>query len=200
MDLFPKGTRAGRLSTWSASSPTSDRDEEGARRPRPRSGRLWRGAKLVLGAPASAFPLGQIVRSGRLISGLASDLRAGPRPTHTVLQQRDGKLDLAATAFVHGLSDAELRRLVFVRRRQTARLAYLAFGMGWVFVGVWLWRVLDLEGTGQRIVTGVQFAPFCLIFFLTAFKQAHVNWQLRTGKVGSAGDYLRSPEPFWPRG
>jgi len=46
---------------------------------------------------------------------------------------------------------------------------------------------------------GLQFAPFCLVFFLAAFQQAHVNWQLRTGRLGSAGEYLRSADPFWPR-
>lgn len=49
------------------------------------------------------------------------------------------------------------------------------------------------------MLTAMQFAPFCLVFFLAAFRQAHVNWQLRTGVLGSAGDYLRSAEPFFPR-
>jgi hypothetical protein len=44
----------------------------------------------------------------------------------------------------------------------------------------------------------LEFIPFCAIFFLVAFRNAHVNWQLRIGHLGSPAAYLRSPEPFWP--
>ena len=86
-----------------------------------------------------------------------------------------------------------------LRRRQTALTAYIAFAMGWVFVILWLLRLLSLDWTGQRLLTALQFAPFCLVLFLTALKHAHANWQLRTGLLGSAGDYVHSAEPFWPR-
>jgi hypothetical protein len=85
------------------------------------------------------------------------------------------------------------------RRSQTAAFAYAALTMGCLILGTWFWRLLDTDSTAQRVITGLQFAPFCLVFFLAAFQQAHVNWQLRTGLFGSAGDYLRSPEPFLPR-
>jgi hypothetical protein len=153
----------------------------------------------VLSAPLSAFPLRQVIRNGRQIGSLVSDLRQGPRPPRAVPQHREGKLDKTATAFVCEVSEAELDKLLSLRRRQTARMAYFAFGLGWISVLAWLLRLLDLDWTGQRLMAALQFAPFCLAFFLTAFKQAHVNWQLRTGLLGSAGDYLRSAEPFWPR-
>ena len=176
----------------------ADRPAE-ARQSRPVRSWIWRGTKLVLGAPLSAFPLRQVIRNGRQIGGLISDLRQGPRPPQAVPQHREGRLDKAATAFVCELSEAELDKLLNLRRRQTARMAYFAFGLGWMFVAAWLLRLLDLNWTGQRLMAALQFAPFCFAFFLTAFKQAHVNWQLRTGLLGSAGDYLRSAEPFWPR-
>ena len=40
--------------------------------------------------------------------------------------------------------------------------------------------------------------PFCAVFFLLAFKNAWQNWQLRTGRLGSALDYLTTTERFWP--
>jgi len=154
----------------------------------------------VLGAPLSAFPLGQITRNGQQqLGSLVSYLRQGPKPPRAVPQHREGKLDKAATAFVYELSETELEKFLSLRRRQTARMAYYAFGLGCISVIAWLLRLLDLDATGQRSMAALQFAPFCLVFFLTAFKQAHVNWQLRTGLLGSAGDYLRSAEPFWPR-
>ena len=187
MDLFPDLDHSNRPSS-------SD-----GRQARPPRGWVWRGTKLVLGAPLAAFPFGQIIRNGRELGQLVSDIRRGPQPPRAMPQQQEGRLDRAATAFVYGLSEGELDERLARRRRQTALTAYLAFGLGWVFVAAWLLRLLDLDGTGQRLLAALQFAPFCLAFFLTAFKHAHVNWQLRTGLLGSAGDYLRSVEPFWPR-
>ena len=199
MDLFPDLDPSDHP-TRSNSKPgdPADRPAE-ARQSQPVRSWIWRGTKLVLGAPLSAFPLRQVIRNGRQIGDLVSGLRQGPRPPRAVPQHREGKLDKAATAFVCELSEAELDKLLSQRRRQTARMAYFAFGLGWMSVAAWLVRLLELDWTGQRLMAALQFAPFCLAFFLTAFKQAHVNWQLRTGLLGSAGDYLRSAEPFWPR-
>ena len=199
MDLFPNLDPSDH-STRSDSKPgdPAERPAE-ATQSRPVRSWIWSGTKLVLGAPLSAFPLRQVIRNGRQIGSFVSDMRQGPRPPRAVPQHRGRKLDKAATAFVCDLSEAELDKLLSQRRLQTARMAYFAFGLGCMSVAAWLLRLLDLDWTGQRLMAALQFAPFCLAFFLTAFKQAHVNWQLRTGLLGSAGDYLRSAEPFWPR-
>ncbi len=199
MDLFPNINPSDRpIQSDSRPGNPHDRPAEAKQSRSPRSW-IWRGTKLVLGAPLSAFPLGQIIRNGQQLGSLVSDLRQSPKPPRAVPQHREGRLDKAATAFVYGLSETELDKLLSLRRRRTARMAYFAFGLGWISVIAWLLRLLDLDWTGQRLMAALQFAPFCLAFFLTAFKQAHVNWQLRTGLLGSAGDYLRSAEPFWPR-
>lgn len=184
-----------------AGSKGSDLDAGEARRGRGRRGRgaMWRGARLVLGAPVAALSLGQIVENGRLIRRLVADIRRGPPPPRAVPFALDGQLDTKATAFAYGLSEGELLARLARRRRQTAALANLSFGLGCAFVGLWFWRLLEIDGTGLRLLAGLQFAPFCLAFFLAAFQQAHVNWQIRTGRLGSAGDYVRSAEPFWPR-
>ena len=199
MDLFPDhNSSERRIQSDIKPGKPNDRPAEARQSRSPRSW-IWRGTKLVLGAPLSAFPFGQIVRNGHQIGSLVSDLRQGPRPPQAVPQHRDGVLDKAATAEAFGLSEAELDKRLALRSRQTARMAYFAFGLGWIFVAAWMLRLLHLDWAGQRLMAALQFAPFCLAFFLTAFKQAHVNWQLRTGLLGSAGDYLRSAEPFWPR-
>ena len=199
MDLFPDLNPSERPSRPDTKPGKADDRPPEARQSQPVRSWIWRGTKLVLGAPLSAFPLRQVIRNGRQIGSLVLDLRQGPRPPRAVPQHREGKLDKAATAFVCELSEAELDKLLSLRRRQTARMAYFAFGLGWIAVAAWLLRLLYLDWAGQRLMAALQFAPFCLAFFLTAFKQAHVNWQLRTGFLGSAGDYLRSAEPFWPR-
>jgi hypothetical protein len=168
-------------------------------RRRTKRGLIWRGTKMVLGAPITALSLGQIIQNGRLICGLISDLKRGPLPVQAVPVDLHGKLDFAATAVAYELSERELEARLARRRGQTATMAYLAFALGCTFIGLWFWRLLELDGTGLRLLAGLQFAPFCLVFFLAAFQQAHVNWQLRTGRLGSAGEYLRSADPFWPR-
>ncbi len=199
MDQFPDLNSSERpIPSDSRPGGPVDHPAEASQSRHPRSW-IWRGTKLVLGAPLSAFPLGQITRNGQQLGSLVSYLRQGPKPPRTVPQHREGKLDKAATAFVYEMSETELENFLSLRRRQTARMAYCAFGLGCISVIAWLLRLLNLDATGQRSMAALQFAPFCLIFFLIAFKQAHVNWQLRTGLVGSAGDYLRSAEPFWPR-
>ncbi len=175
-----------------------DRPPQGGRR-RTKRGYIWRGTRLVLGAPIAALSLPQILQNGRLIRGLISDLRRGPLPPRAVPIDPDGSLDFSATAVAYGVSEKELGARLARRRVQTATMAYLAFALGCTFIGLWFWRLLELDGTGLRLLVGLQFAPFCLVFFLAAFQQAHINWQLRTGRLGTAGDYLRSPDPFWPR-
>ena len=199
MDLFPKEYRSGRPTPEAERPAVISGNPDEMERPRAKRGFVWRGTKLVLGGPVKALSLDQIAQGGRFISNLVSDLKRGPAPKPAIPRQPDGKLDRLATAHAYGLSEVQLDECLALRRRQTARLAYLAFGLAWLFLGAWLIRLLSLDGTGQRMLTAVQFAPFCLVFFLAAFRQAHVNWQLRTGLLGSAGDYLRSAEPFFPR-
>jgi len=200
MDLFPNLDPSDRLPSPESRHGRAD-DSNASKGRQARSPRGWarRGTKLVLGAPAAAFPIGQIVRNGRHLGQIVSDLRRGPRPPQAVPRRQDGTLDRAAMAFISGLPQDELGERLALRRRQTAATAYIAFGLGWVFVVLWLLRLLSLNWAGQRLLAALQFAPFCLVFFLTAFKHAHTNWQLRTGLLGSAGDYVRSTEPFWPR-
>ena len=162
-------------------------------------GSIWRGTKATIRAPFSTFPAEQIRENARLIRTLVARLRRPPEPEPRVLRTEDGRIDLVATSFDFGLSSHGLQGRIAARRRQTARLAYASFGLGCVFVVLWLWRGLTSGLGGLHIVGALQFIPFCAIFFLVAFKNAHVNWQLRTGQLGSTGDYLRSPEPFWPR-
>lgn len=199
MDLFPKDHRNDRLDTEAGRSADTAGKPTGTARLRPKRGALWQGTKLAFGGPVSALSLDQIALGGRFIGNLVSDLRHGPASLPAIPQQPDGTLDRTAMMRAYGVTNAELDECIALRRRQTAWMAYAAFGLAWLFLASWLIRLLSLDGTGQRILAAVQFAPFCLVFFLAAFRQAHVNWQLRTGVLGSARDYLCSAEPFFPR-
>ena len=193
MDLFPNGPPAQQPNPDLQARSTHRKQQRGS------ASWLWRGTKFVVTSPFSAVPYRQIGRGAHLMRDLASSLQRCLQEPRAVPQGRDGKLDMLATAFLHGITEADLEDMLLRRRTYTAAAAYASFALGWLFVALWISRLLNVSWSGGRWLTAIEFAPFCLVFFLTAFKQAHVNWVLRTRTLGTAGDYLRSPAPFWPR-
>ena len=161
-------------------------------------GSIWRGTKSTSRTLFATFPIEQIRENARLIGDLAGLLRRHPENKPRVFRTGDGSIDLQATSFDFGLSPEVLEVRIASRRRQTARLAYVSFVLGCVFVVLWMHRALTSRFGGPHIMGALLFVPFCAIFFLVAFRNAHVNWQLRTGHFGSASDYLRSAQRFWP--
>lgn len=168
-------------------------------------GRTWRGAKAAVrisfaGAFAS-FPAAEIRENARVIQLLFNQVRSGPEENNRnrSFRTEDGRIDLAATSFNLAMSEAKLEMRIRARRRQTALLSYGSFALGCAFVVLWVVRGVTSGLSGPHLIGALQFTPFVAIFFLVAFRNAHINWQLRTGLSGSAADYLRSPEPFLPR-
>ena len=165
------------------------------------SGRVWRGTKAAIRAPFATFPAAAISENARSIRRLYDQIRSNvnEEPQVRTYLTEDNRIDLMATGFMLGLGDDGLQQRIARRRRQAARLSYASLTLGCLFVVLWVWRVLTSEWSGSHLLGAVQFTPFVAIFFLVAFKYAHINWQLRTGTPGSASEYLRSPEPFLPR-
>ena len=171
----------------------------GTGEPRRRLSWLLAGPRWALRRSGEAAGVGEIRGGARLIRHLAVNLRRGGPAAPAPVADEDGRLDVAATAFVMGVPEAELRRLFAIRRRQSARVAWGSFAAGWGFLGLWCWQALGTPWSHERIWAAIQFLPFCAAFFVLSFRSAWQNWQLRTGRLGSAGDYLRTTEPFWPR-
>ena len=161
---------------------------------------LWRGVKFIGGGPVAALGLQEIADGGRLIGGLTSALRqrrSAKRPSLRV--DAGGTIDVEATAEVVGLAVDELDARLVRRRRQTAWQAYVAFGLGWFFFAVWLYRAAFTVWTAGAALAAIEFAPFCAAFFLTAFRSALENYQIRTRRAASALEYLATKEEsFWP--
>ncbi len=168
-------------------------------------GRTWRGAKAAVRMSFSgtfaAFPAAAIRENARVIRLLFNQVRSGPEENNRnrSFRTENGRIALAATPFNLAMSDATLEMRIRARRRQTALLSYGSFVLGCAFVALWVIRGVTSGLSGPHLLGALQFTPFVAIFFLVAFKNAHINWQLRTGVLGSAADYLRSPEPFLPR-
>lgn len=192
MDLFPSARSRRRADD-------ARRGHDGAVSRKPSLvGRVWRGTRFVAGSPIAAAGVSEVKQGARFIRGLADVIRTGPQPDRRLQTHSDRTLDLLATSFSHGLSVAELEQRLAMRRRQTARAAYLAFALGWGLLALWLYQALSTPWFSARVTSALEFMPFCAVFFLLAFRNAWLNWQLCAQRLGSAAEYLRTSEPFWP--
>jgi hypothetical protein len=111
-----------------------------------------------------------------------------------------GVFDLKATAFSYGISVAALEARLASRRSQTAILAYALFGLASMFLAAWLWSALSAPLRGSRLIVALEFLPFCGLFYLLAFYNALINFQIRMGRTAGWSAYLNTSERFFPRG
>ena len=161
-------------------------------------GHLWHGTKSVARGPIDAVGPREIARGASLIRALLEVLQRDSRADGLVRVDEHGHIDLVTTAFMCGVTPAVLEERLSSRRRETKRAAYALFILGTLtFVG-WLLEVLNMRMSTARIMSAVEFLPFSLFLFLSAFRYSWFNWQLRTRRLDSAAAYLRTNEPFLP--
>jgi hypothetical protein len=183
-----------------SSVPPNDETPEPTRRIR-RSwfGKLFGGVGWILSGPMDWADTKSIARASALIRGLSIVARSWlPRDSRFRLEP-DGGFDMTATAYCFGLSVPELQRLLTARRRQTARIAYLMFGLACVVLLTWFRNALMSPWTSARVVLALEFLPFCVLFILIAFYNALINFQIRMRRVVGWREYLTTNEAFWPR-
>jgi len=183
-----------------SSVPPNDQTPEPTRRIR-RSwlGKLIGGIGWMLSGPVDWADTKSIACAGALIRGLSIAARPRrPRDSRFKLEP-EGGFDLTATAFCFSLSVPELQRRLTARRRQTAQIAYLMFGLACVVLLAWFRAALVSPWTSARVVLALDFLPFCVLFFLIAFYNALINFQIRMRRVVGWRDYLTTNEAFWPR-
>ncbi len=161
--------------------------------------RNWRRAKFVAGGPVANVGLQEISAGQRFIGGLWGVLRRGAPADTRLKTESDGSIDLLATAFSYGITEAALVERLGVRQAQTARAAYAMFALGSVSLVLWLYGALNMRMSSARLFSALEFLPFCTLFFLLAFKSAYLNWQLRTRRLGSAVAFMTTTERFLPR-
>ena len=167
-------------------------------RSRPVLRRLWRGTKAITRGPVDAAAPSEIARGASLIRSLFELLQRSPRSEERFRLDEAGNIDVVATAFLHGVTPAVLEERMLTRRRETKRAAYALFALGvFTFIG-WSIEALTMRMSISRIMSAVEFLPFCLWFMLLAFKSSWTNHQLRTRRLDSALEYLRTTGPFLP--
>jgi hypothetical protein len=161
--------------------------------------RTWRRVKFVAGGPVANVGFGEISEGRRFIGALWRQLRRGAPIDTRLKADDDGRIDLMATAFSYGMSVEALVHRLRIRQTQTARAAYAMFGLGSASFVLWLYGALHVRMSSARLFSAFEFLPFCTLFFLLAFRGAHLNWQIRTRWLGSPVAFLTTTEPFLPR-
>ena len=162
-------------------------------------GRVFRGIGWLSAGPVGWVGLRGISRGASFIRNLATVLRAGAQRHPRFPASEDGGYDLEATAFLCGISLFELQRRLQVRQRQTARIAYATFALGCIFLTAWICEALVSPWTAMRVILALEFLPFCALFFLLAFYNALLNFQIRVGRSAGWLEYLSTDKSFWPR-
>jgi hypothetical protein len=162
-------------------------------------GRAWSGVKWIGSGPVRAFPGEEVGAGGRFVGSMIEALRKGETGDRRFCVKEDNCFDLDATAFYRGTTVWQLEKLLKRRQQETARAAYLYFAASWLFFFVWLIRTTTTTPwTSWRIFPVLEFAPFCAFLFLMAFRSALQNYQIRTRRLATAGEYLATQDAFWP--
>jgi len=170
-------------------------------KPQSKTGFFRKGMRGVhwLGQGFSVFlPWQRIRRSGETIASLYASIRRPPADAYGIVLRDDGRFDLEATAKRYQGSIEDVEYLLRHRREETRKAAYCAFLFGWIAFGGWFYRALTLSWQPSMIIPMFAFFPFCLAFFLVAFRNGLLNYQLRMRRFAGALDYLMAEDGFWP--
>ena len=161
-------------------------------------GTLWRGLRLVAGAPVACFGYRQIADNADTIKTLIGDIRVGPKPDHRVRLAPDRTLDVAAMAWDAHVSPLEIERQLGNRKHQTARATFLYLLGAGLFVAFTLYHAIATFPVLPTLSYLLTTASICCCFCCMAFYNALVNWQIRTRRLGSAREFLNADETWWP--
>lgn len=100
-------------------------------------------------------------------------------------------------AFLAGTSSYGLETMLARRRRQTAHATKVYLFGGVCFLAFWSYEAFSAPVFASLpYVLGL--IAFCAVFFLSAFHNALINWQIRTRRLGSAREFLNARETWWP--
>jgi hypothetical protein len=161
--------------------------------------RVFRGMGWLSAAPADWLGATHVRRGASAIRLLAGKLRAPAARDRRFKTEPGGGFDLQATAFSYGMSVVELEERLSLRRRQTATAAYATFALAVCFLLGWIHQALHTELTASRLALALYFLPFCLLFFLIAFYNALLNFQIRTRRTAGWREYLTTEKAFLPQ-
>jgi hypothetical protein len=158
---------------------------------------LWGALGYLVKAPAAAFCANDVAAGARTVVRLANVIKASPQRDPRIVTEDENRLDLPAIAYGFATSDRAIERMLRNRRRQTVIETYSYLAGGCAFLVLWV--VVAIRSpvyASLGYVLGL--LAICLLFFLSAFRSALVNWQCRTRRLGTARDFLDTTDSWWP--
>ena len=159
----------------------------------------WRGVSWMSGGPADWAGISSIRGGASMIGRFLGAARSRPERDRRFKIEPEGTFDLQATACSYGMTVSQLEARLASRRRQTAVIAYGTFVLACLFFLGWLRSAMVIQWAALRVMSMLDYLPFCLLFFLIAFYNALVNFQIRVGRTASWREYLSTNQAFWPR-
>jgi len=162
----------------------------------PRRRGLWGALGYLVKAPAAAFGGKDVAQGARTVVRLANVIKAGPQRDPRIVTD-EGRLDLPAIAYGFATSDRAIERMLRNRRRQTLIETYSYLAGGCAFLVLWI--VVAIRSpvyASLGYVLGL--LAICVLFFLSAFRSALVNWQCRTRRLGTAQEFLNTTDSWRP--
>jgi hypothetical protein len=124
----------------------------------------------------------------------------GERPQAGAPPRRDvPRLGYESSGLLLGLDAGEIDRRLAERRVETRRRAWLSLAVGGGGVIAWLFEMVFMSWTGNRLVGALEFLPWCAAALIYAFYNAWLNWQVRRGRPGSAAEFMSDPSDILPR-
>lgn len=162
------------------------------------AGPIRRGSRFLFGSPARAAGLPQIQRSWGAIREMAALIIRGPQADRRVRVKADRELDLYEMAYAMGTTISVVEMRLSARRRQTRLAVYAYLGAAIVLWVSWLYEAITSPGSYARLLTVAGLVAITTCFELGAFYNALVNWQIRTGRLGSAREFLSTTDSWRP--
>ena len=156
------------------------------------------GVRKTLGAPIACIGVEQIAENARLIRRLAQTIRTGPGPDPMVRVKPDRTLDVAVMSWEAQVPVTEIERLLANRRRQSRQATWSYLAGGTVFVVLGFIHAASLLPALPTLLYALSTAAICCCFFLMAFYNALINWQVRTRRLGTAHEFLDTDETWRP--
>ena len=100
----------------------------------------------------------------------------------------------AAAAFALLALAALLER----RRTETARATWLNLALAFFFRLLWAWSLQSAPGGFTDLLLLLSGLGVCLLFLARVVVEAHTNWQIRTGGMGTLREFLLTDEGWMP--
>lgn len=116
-----------------------------------------------------------------------------------IFLERDGRIDVTATAFSFGVTPQEILLRVVRRQHETRRHFLLAAALAAACTFGFLLELVAFRWPAGVLLPTLEAGALIAAASAFGVKFAWQNWQLRTMRLGRLGEFLSTPGAFLPR-